>query len=114
MELLTRRYRTTQKVIGPLLFVERATRISIGEMVRIILSEGDEKLGQVIEVSEEHAVIQMLEETTGVSIQDTDIYFTGSAAKAALSLDSAYGNDFTDKIDALRGKNTYSWVSFPL
>ena len=87
MELLTRRYRTTQKVIGPLLFVERATRISIGEMVRIILSEGDERLGQVIEVSEEHAVIQMLEETTGVSIQDTDIYFTGSAAKAALSLD---------------------------
>src|SRR3990167_255671 len=87
MELLTRRYRTTQKVIGPLLFVERATRISIGEMVRIILSEGDERLGQVIEVSEEHAVIQMLEETTGISIQDTDIYFTGSAAKAALSLD---------------------------
>src|SRR3990170_615241 len=87
MELLTRRYRTTQKVIGPLLFVERATRISIGEMVRIILSEGDERLGQVIEVSEEHAVIQMLEETTGVSIHDTDIYFTGSAAKAALSLD---------------------------
>lgn len=87
MELLTRRYRTTQKITGPLLFVERATRIFIGEMVRIILSEGDERLGQVIEVSEEHAVIQMLEETTGVSIQDTDIYFTGSAAKAALSLD---------------------------
>ncbi|MBI5097417.1 MAG: V-type ATP synthase subunit B [Nitrospirae bacterium] len=87
MELLTRRYRTTQKVIGPLLFVERATRISIGEMVRIILSEGDERLGQVIEVSEEHAVIQMLEESRGVSIHDTDIYFTGSAANAALSLD---------------------------
>lgn len=87
MKLLTRRYRTAQKVIGPILFVEQATRIAIGEMVRIILSEGEEKLGQVIEVSEEHAVIQMLEETTGVSIQDTDIYFTGSPARAALSLD---------------------------
>ncbi len=85
MELLTRRYRTAEKITGPLLFVERAANISIGETVRIVLPEGEERNGQVIEVSDEHAVIQVLEETTGMGVRSTEIYFTGSVVKANLS-----------------------------
>ena len=87
MDLLTRKYRTTEKIVGPLLFVERALNVSIGEMVRIILPEREEKKGQVIEVSEEHVVIQVLEETTGLSIHDVEICFTESVAKVNLTPD---------------------------
>jgi len=87
MDLLTRKYRTTEKIVGPLLFVEKALNVSIGEMVRIILPEREEKKGQVIEVSEEHVVIQVLEETTGLSIHDVEICFTESVAKVNLTPD---------------------------
>lgn len=87
MDLLTRRYRTAKSIAGPLIFIERAEHVSIGEMVRIIVSENDERSGQVIEVSDQYAVIQVLEETTGIGVHDTDIYFTGSVAKVDLSLD---------------------------
>ena len=87
MDLLTRRYRTAKSIAGPLLFIERAEHVSIGEMVRIIVSEKDERSGQVIEVSDQYAVIQVLEETTGIGVHETDIYFTGSVAKVDLSLD---------------------------
>ena len=87
MDLLTRKYRTTEKIVGPLLFVERALNVSIGEMVRIVLPEREEKKGQVIEVSEEHVVIQVLEETTGLSIHDVEICFTESVAKVNLTPD---------------------------
>ncbi|MBI5755620.1 MAG: V-type ATP synthase subunit B [Nitrospirae bacterium] len=87
MDLLTRRYRTARSIAGPLLFVEQASNVSIGEMVRIVLSDGGERSGQVIEVSDEYAVIQLLEETAGIGIHETDIFFSGSVAKVNLSLD---------------------------
>ena len=85
MDLLTRRYRTAKSIAGPLIFIEKAQHVSIGEMVRIIVSEQDVRSGQVIEVSDKYAVIQVLEETTGIGLQDTDICFTGSVAKVDLS-----------------------------
>ena len=53
----------------------------------IVLSDGGERSGQVIEVSDEYAVIQLLEETAGIGIHETDIFFSGSVAKVNLSLD---------------------------
>ena len=48
-DLITRDYRTIRSVSGPLLFVERVSRVALGEIVRILLPSGEERRGQVIE-----------------------------------------------------------------
>ena len=87
MNLLTREYRTIQSIAGPLLFVEGVQRVCAGEMVTILLDTGEERRGQVIELSEQHAVIQVLEQTAGLSPATTRLRFLQSVARIDLSRD---------------------------
>lgn len=86
-DLMTREYRTVTGIAGPLLFVEKLKKASLGEMVEILLTTGDTRRGQVIELSEQHAVIQVLEETTGLGVTGTRVRLTESAAMMDLSPD---------------------------
>lgn len=86
-DLITREYRTVTGIAGPLLFVEKLKKASLGEMVEILLATGKTRCGQVIELSEQHAVIQVLEETTGLGVTGTRVRLTESAAMMDLSPD---------------------------
>lgn len=86
-DLITREYRTVTGIAGPLLFAERLKQASLGEMVEIIHPDCEPRRGQVIELSERHAVIQVLEETTGLGVAETRIRLTESAAMMDLSPD---------------------------
>ena len=85
MELVTRRSRSATTIAGPLLFVEGAKKARLGEMVSIRLGEDDGRRGQVIEISESHAVIQVLEETQGISPAQAEVVFTGRVATLPVS-----------------------------
>lgn len=87
MDLLTREYGTLHSIAGPLLFVQGVRRVSIGEMVVILLPNGKERRGQVIEISERYAVIQALEATAGLSTTGTRLRFSESVARMGLSPD---------------------------
>lgn len=102
MDLVTREYRTIHSISGPLLFVEGVRRVSIGEMVSILLPQGEERRGQVIEVSDRYVVIQVLEETTGIGAKDTRIRFTESVARMALTPD-ILGRRFNGAGDPIDG-----------
>lgn len=86
-DLITREYATVKGIAGPLLFVERVRAASLGEMVDILLPSGESRRGQVIEISEQHAVVQVLEETTGLGVSGVRIRLTESAAMMNLSPD---------------------------
>ena len=86
-DLITREYATVKGIAGPLLFVERVRAVSLGEMVDILLPSGETRHGQVIEISEQHAVVQVLEETTGLGVSGVRIRLTESAAMMNLSPD---------------------------
>ncbi len=86
-DLVTREYRTVSGIAGPLLFVERVRHVFLGEMVEILSPTGEVRRGQVIELSEQHAVIQVLEETTGLPLAGTRVRLTESAATMPLSRD---------------------------
>lgn len=86
-DLITREYRTVSGIAGPLLFVERVRTAFLGEMVEILLPSGEVRHGQVIELSEQHAILQVLEETTGLGVSGTRIRLTESAATMGLSPD---------------------------
>ena len=75
-DLITREYATVKGIAGPLLFVERVRAVSLGEMVDILLPSGESRRGQVIEISEPHAVVQVLEETTGLGVSGVRIRLT--------------------------------------
>jgi len=84
MDLLTRKLRGAQALAGPLLFVEGATRARLGEMV--VLRDGaQERRGQVIDLSETWATIQVLEETRGLSPARTEVELTGRIASLPVS-----------------------------
>ena len=85
MDLITRISRSATAIAGPLLFVEGARRARLGEMVRIRLDGGQERRGQVIEVSEAHAVIQVLEETQGIGPARAEVVFSGEVARLPVS-----------------------------
>jgi V/A-type H+/Na+-transporting ATPase subunit B len=85
MELITRRFRSATAIAGPLLFVEGVKKACLGEMVWIQVDGTDRRRGQVIELSETHAVIQVLDETQGIRPAHAEIAFTGEVATLAVS-----------------------------
>ncbi|MBI5416586.1 V-type ATP synthase subunit B, partial [Candidatus Poribacteria bacterium] len=74
-------------VTGPLIFVEGVKGVSYGEMVEITLPNGQARNGQVLEVSEEMACVQVFEGTQGIDVDKTFVKFKGEVAKIGVSAD---------------------------
>jgi len=87
MELTTKRYRSISYISGPLLFVEGAKDLPYGAIVNIHLPDETVRGGQVIEVSERHAVIQVFEETRGLDLAKTSISLRENVARLGISRD---------------------------
>src|SRR5438132_156543 len=85
MELTTKRYQSISYISGPLLFVEGAKDLAYGAIVNIHLPDDTMRGGQVIEVSEKNAVIQVFEETTGLDLAKTSISLREDVARLGVS-----------------------------
>ena len=62
MSLATKQYQSISYISGPLLFLEGARDLAYSAIVNIHMPDGGIRGGQVIEVSERHAVIQVFED----------------------------------------------------
>jgi len=87
MSLILREYKTVTRISGPLLFVEAVKGVGFGELVRIVAPDGSERRGQVLEVSDKMAVVQVFEGTSGLDIKGTAVKFAGETIKLAVSSD---------------------------
>ncbi len=85
--LLSTDYRTLSYVTGPLVFVENVHGVAYNEMVQVLLPNGSERSGQVLEVSGDIAVIQVFEGTQGIDIDRTSVRFLEEVAKIEVSPD---------------------------
>jgi len=65
------------RIEGPLVFVEGTGSIGYDEVVEIIDSRGQMRLGRVLEVGEGVAVVEVFAGTTGLSIDGTRAHFLG-------------------------------------
>ena len=72
-------YRGGRRIEGPLIIVERVRDVGFDEVVEIIDPAGAIRLGRVLDVSEEQAVVQVLEGTTGLSNQSVRFRFLGKS-----------------------------------
>src|SRR5450759_1120651 len=83
--LLSTEYRTLSYVTGPLIFVENVSDVAYNEMVAILMPDGSERSGQVLEVNNDIAVIQVFEGTRGIDVDLTRVRFQEEGAKIDLS-----------------------------
>jgi len=87
MDLVTKQYQAVNYISGPLVFTRSIPDAAYGAMVRILLPTGEERTGQVLETSDEHVVIQVLEATTGLDVDSTRVIFRDEVAKIGVSID---------------------------
>src|SRR3989338_5208365 len=85
MDLITRDFQSIRYISGPLIFLEKVRKVSMGEMVDVMLSTGEENRGQVLKITEDYAVIQVLEGTSGIDTSKTKVRLKGEAAKFGVS-----------------------------
>jgi V/A-type H+-transporting ATPase subunit B len=87
MSVVLREYRTISRISGPLLFVEAVRDVGYNELVRVIAPDGSERRGQILEVSDKMAVVQVFEGTSGLDVKGTAVRFTGETIKLPVSSD---------------------------
>ncbi|RLI29465.1 MAG: V-type ATP synthase subunit B [Candidatus Hecatellales archaeon] len=80
-------YSTVKEIAGPLLFVERTSGIAYGEVVKVKTPAGEERTGQVLEVGEGFAVVQVFEGTSGLDVSSTVVRFAGETLRFPVSMD---------------------------
>jgi len=87
VNIKTREYTTVTEVSGPLMIVEGVEGVAYSEIVEIETPTGERRRGQVLEVKEDLAVVQVFEGTSDLNTETTKIRFTGETAKIGVSLD---------------------------
>jgi V/A-type H+/Na+-transporting ATPase subunit B len=82
---MIKEYTSTKEVTGPLMVVENVTGVAYAELVEVTTSNGEKRLGQVLEVTEDTAVVQLFEGTTGIDTKGTKTRFVGETMKVGVS-----------------------------
>ena len=87
LEKASRTFLTIREISGPLVFVESVTGVSYGELVEVTTPSGEERTGQVIDVSEDVTIVQVFEGTSDLDTKTTTVRFTGETIKLPVSMD---------------------------
>ncbi|MGI0141519.1 MAG: V-type ATP synthase subunit B [Candidatus Micrarchaeales archaeon] len=80
-------YKTIESVAGPLVVVKNVKNASYNEIVRINMSDGESRLGQVLETGSGYAVVQVFGPTDGINIDKTSVTFLGDTFRFGVSED---------------------------
>jgi len=94
-------YRRIKELRGNLAIVEGITDVSYEEVVRIVGLDGKVRLGRVLEVSSNSALIQILGDEEGLQV-DCLLQFTGTTFKIPIS-DDVLGRIFNGRFEPIDG-----------
>ena len=86
MNRLPRTYTSAHAVAGPLLFLSRTHRAALGEWVTVRTGT-QERRGQVIVAGDTGTVIQVLDDTLGLTTTSCEVVLTGDVATAVVGAD---------------------------
>ncbi|UFA51417.1 V-type ATP synthase subunit B [Deinococcus radiophilus] len=82
---MKKEYNDVSYISGPLLFVNAASDLAYGAIVDIKDAGGNIRGGQVIQVSEKNAVIQVFEETRGLDLATASVSLVEDVARLGVS-----------------------------
>lgn len=75
--MLPKEYSTISNLSGPLMVVEKIEDVRYDELAEIKLTNGERRRGRVLEITEDRALVQVYEGTTGIDADATKIRFLG-------------------------------------
>lgn len=100
--MLPKEYKTISNLSGPLMMVEKIEDVSYDELAEIRLGSGERRRGRVLEISENKALVQVYEGSTGIDVNTTQIRFLGDVLKLPVSKDML-GRIFNGRGDPIDG-----------
>lgn len=72
-----REYLGVDRLEGPIVILEGVSDAAYGEVIEVVAPDGSTRLGQVLEVSERRAVVELWGESTGLRPADVRVRFRG-------------------------------------
>ncbi|MCD5002836.1 V-type ATP synthase subunit B [Enterococcus saccharolyticus] len=84
---MLKEYRSVSEIAGPLMVVENVRGVKFDELVEIRTDSGDVRRGQVLEVSEDKAVVQIFEGTSNLGAEESKVRFLGNGLTLGVSPD---------------------------
>jgi len=82
------------RVQGPLVFVQGVRDVGFGEMAEVVTPDGEVRLGRVLSVSDDLAVVEVFEGTVGLSALHSKVRFLGRPFQFAVSTEEVLGRVF--------------------
>jgi V/A-type H+-transporting ATPase subunit B len=80
----TYKYRTIHKIQGPLVFLRSLKEVAYGEIVKIIMEDGEIRRGQVLQADNSATIIQVFEGTESMESVETTVEFSRDVFKVGL------------------------------
>ncbi len=84
---MLKEYRTITEVVGPLILVEGVEGATYNELVEIEQQGGEIRMGRVLEVEGDKAVVQLFQGSQGLQISQSKARFLGRGIELAVSPD---------------------------
>ena len=80
-------YLTVKEIIGPLVLVGEVSGVKYEELVELELADGSIRLGKVLEVTKDTALVQLFEGTSGIAVSSSKVRFLGKGMEIGVSPD---------------------------
>merc|ERR1712178_44354 len=80
-------YQTVKGVSGPLVILENVKKPMFAEICLLTLPDGEKRKGQVLEVHDNRAVVQVFEGTSGIDSKTTSCEFSGDILRIGVAED---------------------------
>ncbi|GAA3009652.1 V-type ATP synthase subunit B [Tetragenococcus solitarius] len=84
---MIKEYKTISEVVGPLMLVENVEGVKSEELIEVRMQNGETRQGQVLEIEEDKALIQIFEGTSGVNMKESTVRFLGHPLEFGVSED---------------------------
>ncbi|MDD2414012.1 MAG: V-type ATP synthase subunit B [Eubacteriaceae bacterium] len=84
---MNREYKTIKEVVGPLMLVDHVEGVKYDELVEIIQNDGEKRIGKVLEIDGDAALVQLFESSQGLRISDSKVKFQGHGIELGVSKD---------------------------
>ncbi|MCX6353291.1 MAG: V-type ATP synthase subunit B [Candidatus Aureabacteria bacterium] len=84
---MKKEYLTVENIVGPLMLVQYVGGVSFAEIAEIIIPGGGIRQGQVLEVQEDKALVQVFQGTSGLTPGEVRVKFLGKGLQLGVSRD---------------------------
>ena len=82
---MLKEYKTIREVVGPLMLVDHVENVKYDELVRICQENGEERIGKVLEINEDKALVQLFNSSQGLKISTAKASFLGHGIELKLA-----------------------------